>query len=137
MATEPTRPDRAVALEPTKVIAVPFEDIMELLRQKPDLIAMLVDIFCRAFKEAHVEVNSLDTHDMVHRLSKVLLGLAPKIGRPSGSLVEISTYLTQEEIAQMIAARRETALNSLRRRGVLHLGGHLMLDVRALESHYA
>jgi CRP-like cAMP-binding protein len=141
-ASEPTRPDRAVALEQTKAISVPFEEIMELLRQKPDLIAMLVDIFCRALKEAYAQVNTLATHDMVHRLSKVLLGLATKIGRPSGSLVEIPTYLTQEEIAQMVAARRErisTALNSLRRQGMVHYSarGHLMLDVRALESRYA
>ena len=63
-----------------------------------------------------------------------------KIGQPSGSLVEIPTYLTQDEIAQMVAARRErisTALNSFRRRGLVQHStrGHLVLDVNALESH--
>ena len=51
-------------------------------------------------------------------------------------------YLTQEEIAQMVGARRErvsTALNALRRRGMVQYStrGHLVLDVRALEAHAA
>ena len=56
--------------------------------------------------------------------------------------MELPAYLTQEEIAQMVAARRErisTALNSLRRRGMVHYSarGHLMLDMASLEGHLA
>ncbi|HKD30467.1 MAG TPA: helix-turn-helix domain-containing protein [Xanthobacteraceae bacterium] len=95
---------------------------MELLLNKPDLIAVLVDFLCRALKEAYMQVNMLATDDTVHRLVKVLIGLATKLGQSSEPLVEIPTYFTQEEIAQMVAARRErisTALNSLRRRGMM------------------
>jgi hypothetical protein len=79
---------------------------------------MLMDVFCRALKDAYAQVNTLALDDTVHRLIKTLIGLATKIGRQSGLLTEIPTYLTQEEIAQMSAARRErisTALNCLRR----------------------
>jgi len=139
-AADQARPDRAVALEDTEAICVPFDEVMQSLLKKPDLIAVLVDVFCRALKEAYVQVNSLAIDDTVHRLIKVLVGLAKKIGRPSGSVVEIPTYLTQEEISQMAGARRErvsTALNSLRRRGIVQYSarGHMMLDVAALESH--
>jgi CRP/FNR family transcriptional regulator len=139
-ASEKKRLDRAVALEQTDAISVPFEEIMAVLLQKPDLVAMLVEIFCQALKEAYAQVNTFASDDIIHRLSKVLLGLAVKIGQKSGSLVEIPTYLTQEEIAQMVAARRErvsTALNSLRRQGMVHYStrGHLMLDMSALERH--
>jgi DNA-binding transcriptional regulator LsrR (DeoR family) len=56
--------------------------------------------------------------------------------------VEIPAYLTQEEIAQMSAARRErisTALNCLRRRGIVQysMRGHMMLDIGALETYSA
>lgn len=141
-ASEKTRLDRAVALEPTDAISVPFEEIMAVLLQKPDLVAMLVEIFCLALTEAYAQVNTFASHDIIHRLSKVLLGLATKVGQKSGSLIEIPTYLTQEEIAQMVAARRErvsTALNLLRRQGMVHYStrGHLMLDVRALQRHVA
>lgn len=139
-ASEPRRPDRAVALEQTNAIPVPFQDLMEALRKQPDLLARLVEVFCRALNEAYAQVNTLAVDDTLHRLSKVLLKLAGKIGKRSGTAVEIPTYLTQEEIAQMVAARRErisTALNFLRRRGMIEYTnhGHLMLNVKALESY--
>jgi CRP-like cAMP-binding protein len=138
-ASEELRPDRAVALEETDAICVPFEDVIQQILKKPDLIAVLVDVFCRALKEAYAQVNSLAIDDTVHRLIKVLIGLATKIGRRSGTLVEIPTYLTQEEIAQMAAARRERSLNSLRRRGMVQYSarGHMLLDVGALEFYSA
>jgi CRP-like cAMP-binding protein len=139
-ATEEVRPDRAVALEETEAIGVPFEEIMGLLTSKPHLVSVLVDVFGRALKEAYAQINSLAVDDTTNRLVKVLIGLAGKIGHRSGHLVEIPTYLTQEEIGQMAAARRErvsTALNVLRRGGMLQYStrGHLMLDIGALKAH--
>ena len=141
-ASEPRRVDRAVALEQTDAIPVPFEDLFEVVRKQPDLLARLVDVFCRALSEAYAQVNTLAVDDTAHRLAKVLLKLAVKIGQNSGPEVEIPTYLTQEEIAQMVVARRErisTALNFLRRKKMIqytHLG-HLSLNVTALESYSA
>jgi CRP/FNR family transcriptional regulator, cyclic AMP receptor protein len=139
-ASDRVRPDRAVALEQTEVISVPFEEVMEVLLKRPELVAILIDVFCRALKEAYLHVNILAMDDTVHRLIKVLISLAHKIGERSGALIEIPTYLTQEEIAQMVAARRErisTALNSLRRRGMVRYStrGHLVVDVNALEIY--
>lgn len=139
-ASETRRPDRAVALEETEAIPVPFGEVIEVVRKQPDLLARLVDVFCRALNEAYAQVNTLAVDDMAHRLAKVLLKLATKIGQHPGPEVEIPTYLTQEEIAQMVAARRErvsTALNFFRRRRMLHYTnhGHLVLDVKALESY--
>jgi CRP/FNR family cyclic AMP-dependent transcriptional regulator len=141
-ASEPRRPDRAVALEQTDAIAVPFEDVMEVVRKQPDLLARLVDVFCHALNEAYAQVNTLAVDDTAHRLGKVLLKLAAKLGQNSGAEVELPTYLTQEEIAQMVAARRErisTALNLLRRKKMIRYTnhGHLVLNVKALESHSA
>lgn len=138
-ASEARRPDRAVALEQTKAIPVPYEDVIDVVRKQPALLARLVDVFCRALSEAYAQVNTLAVDDTVHRLVKMLLKLAVKIGHP-GPEVEIPTYLTQEEIAQMVAARRErvsTALNFLRRKGLVRYTnrGHLVLDVKALESY--
>jgi len=141
-ASEPRRPDRAVALEQTGAIPVPFDDVMEVVRKQPDLLARLVDVFCRALSEAYAQVNTLAVDDTVHRLGKVLLKLAAKIGQSSGPEIEIPTYLTQEEIAQMVAVRRErisTALNFLRRRRMIAYTthGHLVLNVKALENYSA
>ncbi|HEY6255128.1 MAG TPA: Crp/Fnr family transcriptional regulator [Xanthobacteraceae bacterium] len=137
-AAEQARLDRAVALEETETVPVPLEDIIELLSIKPRVLPMFIDVFCQALKEAYEQVNTLAIDDMVQRLKKVLFALATKLGQKTGSLVEIPTYLTQEEIAQMVGARRErisTALNSLRRQGMVHYStrGHLVLDMAAFE----
>jgi CRP/FNR family cyclic AMP-dependent transcriptional regulator len=141
-ASEPRRPDRAVALEQTDAIPVPFQEVMEVVRRQPDLLARLVDVFCRALSEANAQVNTLAVDDTLNRLVKVLLKLAAKVGQRSGPMVEIPTYLTQEEISQMVAVRRErisTALNFLRRRTMIEYTnhGHLVLNVKALESYSA
>jgi CRP-like cAMP-binding protein len=138
-ASELERPDRAVALERTEAISVPFQEIKDILRTRPDLMTAMFDVFCRALKEAYAQINTLAGDNTVQRLARVLVGLANKIGRQSGSLVEIPTYLTQEEIAQMVVARRErisTALNFLRRQGMVQYTarGHLMIDLGKLES---
>ncbi|HEY6369137.1 MAG TPA: Crp/Fnr family transcriptional regulator [Candidatus Sulfotelmatobacter sp.] len=139
-AYEQDRPDRAVALEETRAVPVPYEEVLEALQKRPDLLSRLVDVFCRALSEAYEQVNTLATDDTLHRLVKVLLKMGAKIGRGPGRTVEIPTYLTQEEISQMVAARRErvsTALNSLRRLGSISYSKHgrLILDIKALEQY--
>jgi CRP/FNR family transcriptional regulator, cyclic AMP receptor protein len=136
--SEPQRPDRAVALEQTDAVLVPAEEVLELLQARPEFVPVLLDAFCHALKDAYAQLNTLVLDDTVHRLAKVLANLARKIGEPSGSRIEISAYLTQEEIAQMVGARRErisTALNALRRRGMVEysIRGHLVLNMDSLE----
>lgn len=139
-ASQRERPDKAVALEDTEAIPVPYDKVMEVMRKQPDLLDRLVEVFCQALTEAYEQVNTLAVDDTVHRLVKALLKLAAKIGHRSGQVVDIPTYFTQEEISQMVAARRErvsTALNFLRRRGMVRYSnhGHLILDIKALESY--
>jgi CRP/FNR family cyclic AMP-dependent transcriptional regulator len=139
-ASRRERPDRATALEETEAIPVPYDEVMEVMRRQIDLLDRLVELFCRALTEAYEQVNILAVDDTVQRVVKILLQLAAKIGHRSGEMVEIPTYLTQEEISQMVAARREsvsTALNFLRRRAMLRYSNHgcLTLDTTALENY--
>ena len=139
-ASRRERPDRAVALEDTNAIPVPYDEVMEVIRKQPDLLDRLVELFCRALTEAYEQVNIMAVDDTVHRVVKALLRLAAKFGHRPGEMVEIPTYLTQEEISQMVAARREsvsTALNFLRRRAMLRYSNHgyLTLDITALKNY--
>lgn len=136
------RSDRAVALERSEVIAVPYADIVRAVQANPDLLRRLLELFCQSLADAYEQVNRLAVDDVILRLTKILVDLASKLGRPVGNTIEIPTYLTQEEISQMVAVRRErvsTALNSLRRQGIIQYSrrGHLMLDVKALEKQTA
>lgn len=139
-ALEPVRRDRAVALERTEAVPVAFDEVVDTLAKHPALLRSFVEIFCSALSDAYDQVNRLAVDDVMHRLADVLKTLVHKLGRPLEGLVEIATYLTQEELAQMVVARRErvsTALNVLRRRGIAQYSprGHLLLDMRALEIY--
>jgi CRP/FNR family cyclic AMP-dependent transcriptional regulator len=133
------RRDRAVALEPTELTAVPYEEILDSLQQNRDALQEVLEAICRGLSSAYDQVGLLSSGGTLERLVKVLLRLAKQFGRSSGGLVELDVYLTQEEISQMMASSRErasVALNLLRDRAMVQYsrGGHLLLDVRALET---
>ena len=130
--------DRAVALERTEAIPVSFDEALAALAQHPVVLAQFLDMLCRALSEAYDQVNRLAGANVEEGVVEVLRKLAGKLGQPAGEFVEIPVYLTQEELSQMVVARRErvsTALNSLRRSGIAHYSqrGHLLVNLRALE----
>jgi CRP-like cAMP-binding protein len=136
------RPDRAVALEDTNAISVPYEEVIKVVRSEPEMLARLIEFLCQALTEAYEQVNALALDDILRRVAKVLIALAGKIGSRSGESVQISAYLTQEELSQMVAARRErvsTALNLLRKRGAIQYSNHgrLVLNMEVLKTHAA
>jgi len=134
------RQDRAVALERTEVVAVPLAEVLEIVQKNRDLLQELVQTFCESLSDAYDQLNTLASSDTVHRLVRVLLRLGTQLGHTSGQRTELSAYLTQEEISQMVVARRErvsTAMNFLRNRGMVDYShrGYLVLDLKALQNY--
>jgi CRP/FNR family transcriptional regulator len=133
------RRERAVAIEKTEAVLVDLDEIVTPLARQPPMLGDVLTALCRGLAEAHDQVNRMADNSVSQGLTKVLRDLALKLGQPSGKLVEITTYLTQEELSQMVGARRErvsTVLNALRRRGLVQytVRGHLLLDVGSLEE---
>lgn len=136
------RSDRAVALEPTSVTAVPFDAILEASRADPGLLDELVQLFCNALSSAYEQLNSVAFDGTVSRLVRVLVHLGKDLGHQTPQGTEISAHLTQEELAHMAAVSRErvsTAMNSLRAQGLLDYSrqGRIVLDLPRLEQHGA
>ena len=141
-ALDASRRDRAVALESTAAIAIGFEEVVATLAGDSVLLATFITALSGTLAHAYEQLHRVALGDVTHNLVAVLKMLARKLGRPSGPLIEINAYLTQEELAQMVVARRErvsTALNAMRREGAVHYsaGGHLLLDLDALDRHVA
>jgi len=139
-ASDQPRQDRAVALERTEVVAVPLDEVLEIVQKDRDLLRQFVQRFCDSLSDAYDQLNSVAFADSVHRLVAVLVRLGKQLGRDAGRVTEITTYLTQEELSQMVAVRRErisTAMNLLRDRGMVNYSrrGHLLLDLKALEAY--
>jgi len=134
------RRDRAVTLERTEVIAVPLGEVLDIVQRNRSLLQELVQICCESLSDAYDQLNTLASSDTVHRLVRVLVRLGTQLGHKSGQRTELSTHLTQEEISQMVVARRErvsTALNFLRHRGLVDYShrGYLVLDLQALQNY--
>jgi CRP-like cAMP-binding protein len=137
-AVHALRRDRAVALVRTVTVTVPFEEVVAVLAQHSALLPDFIGIFCSALADAYEHIDSLAFDSVLMRTISVLHSLANKFGRSDGEFVELPMYLTQEELAQMVVARRErvsTALNKLRREGIVHYSprGHLRLDADKME----
>ena len=135
------RKDRAVALARTVTVVVSFEEVIATLARHAGLVRDFIAVFCGALAEAYEHIDSLAFDSVLLRTTSVLRTLAKKFGRPAGESIELPMYLTQEELAQMVAARRErvsTALNNLRREGIVHYSprGHLRLNIQKLESYH-
>jgi|SRR5579863_536641 len=141
-ALDTSRRDRAVAVETTGAIVIGFEEVVAALAGNVLLLTNFIAALSGVLADAYAQLNRVVRGDVSHGLIAVLKTLARKLGRPNGSLVEIDAYLTQEELAQMVVARRErvsTALNTLRRGGVVHYAanGHLLLDLEAIDRWVA
>jgi len=141
-ALDRPRRDRAVVIDTTAAIAIKFEEVVAALAGNSGLLATFITALGGVLADAYDQMNHVARGDVTHGVVAVLKTLARKLGRPRGALVEINAYLTQEELAQMVAARRErvsTALNTLRRDGAINYSGdgHLLLDLAALDRHLA
>jgi CRP-like cAMP-binding protein len=138
-ASQQPRRDRAVALEQSEIVNVPLDDVLEIIQQDKNLLRQLVQVFCNSLSDAYDQLNSLAFSDVVHRLVRVLLKLGNEMGQYSDRGTRISAYLTQEEISQMVAVRRErvsTAMNFLRSQKLIDYsnGGYLVLNLQALQD---
>ncbi|GIU84796.1 MAG: Crp/Fnr family transcriptional regulator [Acidimicrobiales bacterium] len=94
------RSAEARALEPSKVVALPYEPVRDLFRRRPELLWRVVSLLAtrlRAMDEALADSFFLD---VTGRTAKRLLELA-------GSADEFVLPITQEELAGMVGASRE------------------------------
>jgi CRP/FNR family cyclic AMP-dependent transcriptional regulator len=134
------RRDRAVALERTEASGVPYTEVLDALQKNQAALEEVLRLFSAALSNAYHQTEILCDRDAVSRVIRVLQKLAAQLGRPTGDLIEIDAYLTQQEISQMVALSREkvsTALNLLRTRNMVRYsrGGRLVVDLKTLPEY--
>ena len=117
-----TRLEQAVTLEPSEVVEIPLVDILAQLRHAPDAALELVRLLSERLGTMYDRVASLAVEPAIERLARTLLLLADSLGEETPDGTQITHYVKQEELAQMVAARREVVsslLNRLRERGLI------------------
>ena len=97
-----------VALEATEMIAFGKKPFLALIHKYPGIALKFLQSLCARLREADVKIRTLALLDVYGRVARTLLDLARLEGRREldGSLA--FQRPTQEEIAKMIGASRET-----------------------------
>jgi CRP/FNR family cyclic AMP-dependent transcriptional regulator len=115
------------AVLPTTVREFSSEGLRDLVRSDPEVALALVASLGGRLREADRFRVSYMGDDVPHRLAECLRALAGRHGRPAadGSGIEIDLPLSQDDLACLIAASRDSVartLQSWRRRGLVATG---------------
>jgi len=123
------------------------EDLLRWLDGRPAVARGLLAQLAGRLRRANDVVADLVFSDVPGRVAKALLDLADRFGRTAEDGIHVHHDLTQEELAQLVGASRETvnkALADFAHRGWLRLEGKsvLILDPerlarRVVETVYA
>lgn len=103
----------AVALVETTVLALGHDDLKPWLTGRPDLAIELLAALAVRLRRANEAMADLVFSDVPGRVAKALLDLGAKFGQPSAGGLIVTHDLTQEELAQLVGASRETVNKAL------------------------
>ncbi len=119
------RTSTATALTPAHLMALGHDDLMPWLRGRPEVARSLLRALAKRLRRTNEAMADLVFSDVPGRVAKALLELAAKFGtRQPDQSVLVTHDLTQEELAQLVGASRETvnkALADFQNRGWLRL----------------
>ncbi|GAB3557717.1 Crp/Fnr family transcriptional regulator [Spelaeicoccus albus] len=113
--------------------------LMTWLDGRPEAARNLLQALAARLRRTNDTVGDLVFSDVPGRVAKALLDLADRFGRPAADGVLVAHELTQEELAQLVGASRETvnkALADFAARGWIRLEARavVLLDVERMTS---
>jgi CRP/FNR family transcriptional regulator, cyclic AMP receptor protein len=127
----------ATSIGESRLIGLGHEDLQPFLRRHPEVAQTLLHALARRLRRTNETLADLVFSDVPGRVAKALLDLSTRFGRPADEGVHVAHELTQEELAQLVGASRETvnkALADFASRGWLRLEARavVLLDVERL-----
>lgn len=128
----------ATAVADSELVGLGHDDLTAFLKQRPEVAVTMLSALARRLRRTNEALGDLIFTDVPGRVAKALLDLAARFGRQSDEGVLVAHDLTQEELAQLVGASRETvnkALADFAGRGWLKLEARavLLLDVDRLQ----
>jgi CRP-like cAMP-binding protein len=126
------RREQAVALEPSEVVEIPLVTLLRRIRQDPQAALDFTRAVCEHLAAAHEGLRSLSFDPVSERLARALLVLADRLGAAGAQGARIGHYITQEELANMVGARREVVsglLNRFRTEGMISYTRRGLIEV--------
>ncbi len=125
-------PRTSTATTVTEVNAVSMDRaaLREWITKRPEIAEQLLRVIARRLRRTNNMLADLIFTDVPGRVAKALLQLAHDFGTQEGGMLRVTHDLTQEEIALLVGASRETvnkALADFAHRGWLRLEGKSVL----------
>lgn len=108
------RSTTATAVAPTKMLQLDHRAMMEFIDTRPELAKHMLKALAIRIRRTNDQLADLVFSDVPGRVAKALLDLADRFGsRAEDGTVHVPHELTQEELAQLVGASRETVNKSL------------------------
>lgn len=129
----------ARALTAAEVCRIPVDNLERLIKQRPIIALKLIRSLGERLSEFQRMVESAFTKTAKQRLAQLLLKLGEQHGLKTRIGLGINLRLTQQELANMIGATRESVavlLGEMRHEGILHTANHrvILRDPRKLRQ---
>ena len=131
---DPTyRTSTAIAVTDARLAQIAHDDLRKVLTTRPAVALLLLKALAQRLRRVTETNTNLIFTDVPGRVAKALLELADKFGTPAEDGIQVNHDLTQEELAQLVGASRETvnkALADFATRGWIQLSAKsvLLLD---------
>ena len=124
------RTSTATTVTEVRAVTMDREALKAWIDQRPEISEQLLRVLARRLRRTNNALADLIFTDVPGRVAKALLQLAQRFGTQEGGALRVTHDLTQEEIAQLVGASRETvnkALADFAHRGWLRLEGKSVL----------
>jgi CRP/FNR family transcriptional regulator, cyclic AMP receptor protein len=127
----------ATTVTDATIASLDHDDLRPLLAQRPEVSVHLLQALAQRLRRTNAAMADLVFTDVPGRVAKALLDLSSKFGVAEAGGTRVRHDLTQEELAQLVGASRETvnkALSEFAHRGWLRIDGRsvLLLDPERL-----
>jgi CRP/FNR family transcriptional regulator, cyclic AMP receptor protein len=103
----------ASAVTDVRLAALGHDDLRTWLTAHPDVAMHLLAALARRLRRTNDVMSDLVFTDVPGRVAKALLDLAARFGTQQGDGLQVNHDLTQEELAQLVGASRETVNKAL------------------------
>jgi CRP-like cAMP-binding protein len=119
----------ATAVAETQIVGLTHDQLKAFLGERPGVATTLLAALARRLRRTNESLADLVFTDVPGRVAKALIDLSDRFGRPVEGGVMVSHDLTQEELAQLVGASRETVNKAL---ADFATRGWLKLEARAV-----
>ncbi|MDR0432649.1 MAG: Crp/Fnr family transcriptional regulator [Bifidobacteriaceae bacterium] len=128
----------AVAIADAELSALSHYQLSRWIETHPTLATHLLSALARRLRRTNEILGDLVFHDVPGRMARAILDLSQRFGSPADRGTYVRHDLTQEELAQLVGASRETvnkALSGFAQRGWIRLDGRALtvLDPERLQ----